>query len=146
MVGFYEYNDLVAELEREWRFDEAIQQLENYIAEFEKHYKLTARYRKYNGNRIKCLVWRSKDGEADFCHPYGWAGAIYLKMGTPFALEYWNSLRSSPYYEDDSDFKSMVESGWNHALCMQEKNYVYKPQTKVNQAKFLEYAKSKGWR
>lgn len=147
MLDYVIFCDKVSELEKQWRFDEAIQELTNYISDLEKSgTKLVERTKKIANLNIKYLVWKFKGGEQDFYHPYSWIGAIYLKIGTQQALDYWLSLTNSPYYEDNSEFKLVVNEGYYTALEKHQKGYVYKPQTKENQQKFLEYAKTKGWR
>ncbi len=85
-------------------------------------------------------------GEIDVVFPFFQWFNLYLKIGTDFAINYLESLKTHPYFEEDSDFKNQWEHCWVDAYEKKLRGYVYKPQTKIDQAKFLEVAKRNGWR
>lgn len=146
-MNFIDYNEGTSDLEKAYKFDEAIKNIEEYLSDLEKLGKPpTITYKNVGGKKMKNLIWRGKGFEMDFYHPYRWMGAIYLKISTDSAIKYWRSLEKSPYCEDDSFFKEMLIEGLSEAFYKKDKGYVYKPQTKESQEIFMEYAKKKGWR
>ncbi len=142
--------------EKEFQFDKTIECLDKYFDELYKDCKIISKNRQTNYGSlhdgeivydvVKFLIYRSEDGEADFYYQFVRLGEFYLKMGTQYAMDYWYSLSASPFFEENSEFKNMVELYYSIAAHKQEDGYIYKPRSKADQAKFLAYAKEKGWR
>lgn len=142
----YWYLDKAEAYEKEYQFDKTVEYLKLYFAEEYKGYKLVLDKRRSKKHGVKYYVYRMPGSEADFYYQYSRLSSFYLKMGTGFLKEYWLSLRNSPYYEDNSYFKVMVEDGILAAEQKQAEGYVYRPASNANREKFLAYAKEKGWR
>ena len=145
-LDFLWYYDQAQDLAKDYLFDKSIECLK-IAQEIERNYYKVVIDK--HGTRKYCakyLMYRNGKDSADFYYLYRHIASFYVKMGVSYLREYWMSLRTSPYYEDNSYFKIMVEDGILEADDLQARGYVYKPQTKVNQAKFLAYAQEKGWR
>ncbi len=144
----YIYNSLGEAYEKEFEFEKAIKYYD--LQNKEKLKDFTAppkvRYKKVCGKKIKYLYYKSNLGEIDVVFPFFQWFNLYLKIGTDFAINYLESLKTHPYFEEDSDFKNQWEHCWVDAYEKKLRGYVYKPQTKIDQAKFLEVAKRNGWR
>lgn len=140
------YLDMSETYEKEYMFDKTIECLKQYFSYTYKEHKIKKKLKLTQKGLVTYLYYRAKDGEADFYYQFIRLGEFYIKMGTKYALSYWQSLKSSPYYLKGSEFKNVVDEKLMYAEAQDVAGYVYKPLTKVNQAKFLSYAKEKGWR
>lgn len=142
------YSEFGELCEKEYEFEKAIKYYGFSREEFANRCKNSpiVRYEIAHGKKLKSLYWKSKDGEADFNYLYFRGAYLYLRIGTQYALNYWESEKNSPYYEEDSSFKDYVDCNLSEVKYRHDKGYIYKPQTKIEQAKFLKIAKEKGWR
>lgn len=142
----YWYLDKAEAYEKEYQFDKVVEYLKLHFAALYEGFSIVFDKRGSKKHGVKYLIYRSGRDTGDFYYQYYRLSSFYLKMGTSFLKEYWLSLRSSPYYEENSYFKVMVEEGISTAEQKQKEGYVYQPATKANREKFLAYAKEKGWR
>lgn len=142
----YYYLNIAEEYEREYQFDKVIEYLKLYFAEEYRGYEVAFDKRGSKKYRLKYYIYRCGRNTGDFYYQFYRLSEFYLRMGTQFLKDYWVSLRNSPYYEDDSYFKAMVENGILIAEEKQAAGYIYRPATKANREKFLAYAKERGWR
>lgn len=140
------YYDQAHDFAKDYLFDKTIECLKLAQEAERNFYKLTIDKRASRKYCAKYLMYCNKYGTADFYYLYKYMATFYVKMSVSCLREYWMSLRTSPYYEDNSYFKIMVEDGILEADDLQARGYVYKPQSKANQERFLAYAKEKGWR
>jgi len=118
------------DLEKEFLFDEAIELLEQLF------------------EHIKAI--NKKEGlpeKSSVMFPLAKIGSISLKIGTGYAIAFWERIRNYPYYEQESgngSYKHIVDKGLANALNKQSKGYVYKP--REMQDHFFDVMRSKGWR
>lgn len=145
--NLYFWQDWATHYEQECRIDRALECTKKYLYSEFGGFKIVATNKKMkSGKTVKHLSLKAPGCTADFYYPFLRLDALYLKMGTRYAIDYWKSLRESPYYEDNSEFKTLVENGIKVNEEKQAAGYVYKPATKANREKFLAYAKERGWR
>ena len=142
----YYYLDIAEAYEREYQFDKVVEYLKLYFAEEYRGFEIVFDKRGSKKYKAKYYIYRCGRDTGDFYYQFNRLSEFYLKMGTDFLKEYWLSLRNSPYYEENSYFKIMVENGILFAEQKKDAGYIYKPATNANREKFLAYAKERGWR
>lgn len=142
----YWFRDIAEAYEKEYQFDKTVECLKKHFAEEFKDCRLVLDKRKTKQCGVDYYVYRNGSDTSDFYYQFYRIAEFYLRMGTTQLKEYWLSLRNSPYYQDNTYFKDMVEGGILNAEQKQAQGYIYKPATKANQQKFLAYAKERGWR
>ena len=132
------YLELGEAYEKEYDFFNAIKYLQLHFQETAKRFNDSPKevYRKEFGRKLKFLVWKSKDEEIDFIYQFTRIGELYLKLSAQLAVNYYDHLKSLPYYEEDSKYKEVIDLSYMDAYSRQVSGYVYRPRSKSDQIKY----------